>query len=168
MDWHVLARRCPSRSITAVGDLAQRAAPAGARTWAQVLAPIAGDRFTLRALTVNYRTPAEIMEAAALALPEDERHRVPQSVRRTGEPPIHARLDELAALVDGPGTAAVITTDTGSLPGLDGFAVHTPGSAKGLEFDVVAVVDPEAIGAACPADLYVAMTRATRRLILVG
>jgi hypothetical protein len=48
MDWHVLARRCPSRSITAVGDLAQRAAPAGARTWAQVLAPIAGDRFTLR------------------------------------------------------------------------------------------------------------------------
>ena len=168
MDWHVLARRCPSRSITAVGDLAQRAAPAGARTWAQVLAPIAADRFTLRALTVNYRTPAEIMEAAVLALPEEERHRVPQSVRRTGEPPIHARLDELAALVDGPGTAAVIMTDTGSLPGLDGFAVHTPGSAKGLEFDVVAVVDPEAIGAACPADLYVAMTRATRRLILVG
>jgi len=168
MDWHVLARRCPSRSITAVGDLAQRAAPAGARTWAQVLAPIAGDRFTLRALTVNYRTPAEIMEAAALALPEEERHRVPQSVRRTGEPPIHARLDELTALVDGPGTAAVITTDPGALPELDGFAVHTPGSAKGLEFDVVAVVDPAAIGAACPADLYVAMTRATRRLILVG
>jgi len=168
MDWHVLARRCPSRSITAVGDLAQRSAPAGARAWTDVLAPIAGDRFTLRALTVNYRTPAEIMEAAALALPEEERHRVPQSVRRTGEPPIHARLDELTALVDGPGTAAVITTDPGALPHFEGFVVHTPGSAKGLEFDVVAVVDPAAIGAACPADLYVAMTRATRRLILVG
>ena len=168
MDWHVLARRCPSRSITAVGDLAQRAAPAGARTWAQVLAPIAGDRFTLRALTVTYRTPAEILEAAALALPEEERHRVPQSVRRTGEPPSHARLDALAGLVDGPGTAAVITTDPGALPHFEGFVVHTPGSAKGLEFDVVAVVDPAAIGAACPADLYVAMTRATRRLILVG
>ena len=167
MDWHVLARRCPSRSITAVGDLAQRSAPAGARTWAEVLAPIAGDRFTLRALTVNYRTPAEIMEAAALALPEDERHRVPQSVRRTGEPPIHARLDELAGLVDGRGTAAVITADPAALPTLDGFVVHSPGSAKGLEFDVVAVVDPEAIRAACPADLYVAMTRATRRLVLV-
>jgi len=62
----------------------------------------------------------------------------------------------------------VITTDPGALPELDGFAVHTPGSAKGLEFDVVAVVDPAGIGAACPADLYVAMTRATRRLILVG
>jgi DNA helicase IV len=167
MDWHVLLRRCPSGSVTAVGDLAQRSAPAGARTWAEVLAPIAGDRFTLRALTVNYRTPAEIMEAAALALPEDERHRVPQSVRRTGEPPIHARLDELAGLVDGRGTAAVITADPAALPTLDGFVVHSPGSAKGLEFDVVAVVDPEAIRAACPADLYVAMTRATRRLVLV-
>ena len=89
MDWHVLARRCPSRSITAVGDLAQRSAPAGARAWADVLVPIAGDRFTLRALTVNYRTPAEIMEAAALVLPEDERHRVPRSVRshRRAAPP---------------------------------------------------------------------------------
>ena len=87
MDWHVLARRCPTRSITAVGDLAQRSAPAGAQTWAEMLAPVVGDRFTLRALTVNYRTPAEIMEAAALVLPEEQRHRVPQSVRRTGEPP---------------------------------------------------------------------------------
>ena len=42
MDWHVLARRCPSRSITAVGDLAQRSAPAGARTWADVLGPDRG------------------------------------------------------------------------------------------------------------------------------
>jgi superfamily I DNA/RNA helicase len=46
--------------------------------------------------------------------------------------------------------------------------VHTPGSAKGLEFDVVVVVDPDAVRAGCPADLYVAMTRATRRLILVS
>jgi DNA helicase IV len=167
MDWHVLARRCPSRSITAVGDLAQRSAPAGARAWADVLAPITGDRFTLRALTVNYRTPAEIMEAAALALPEGERHRVPKSVRRTGEPPLHARRDELADLMTGPGTAAVITTDPTAVPERVGIAVHTPGSAKGLEFDVVAVVDPAAVGAACPADLYVAMTRATRRLVLV-
>ena len=46
-------------------------------------------------------------------------------------------------------------------------AVNTPNSAKGLEFDVVVVVDPGAIAAGCPADLYVAMTRATRRLVLV-
>ena len=130
MDWHVLARRCPSRSITAVGDLAQRSAPAGARAWADVLAPVAGDRFTLRPLTVNYRTPAEIMEAAALALPADERHRVPQSVRRTGEPPRRAGSSpELVAEIrarwsragrDGCGTAAVITRDPAALPDLGG------------------------------------------------
>ncbi len=170
MDWHVLARRCPSRSITAVGDLAQRSAPAGARSWADVLAPIAGDRFTLRALTVNYRTPAEIMDTAALVLPAEERHRVPRSVRRTGEPPRHAAWSALPAVVadHGPGTVAVIAADPSTLPDLGPVAVHTPGSAKGLEFDVVVVVDPETIAARCPADLYVAMTRATRRLILVA
>ena len=169
MDWHVLARRCPSRSITAVGDLAQRSAPAGARAWVDVLAPLAGDRFALRALTVNYRTPAEIMDAAALALPSDERHRVPRSVRRTGEQPRHVAMSELAAVIAdaGPGTVAVITTDPAALPVLGPVAVHTPGTAKGLEFDVVVVVDPETIAASCPADLYVAMTRATRRLVLV-
>jgi DNA helicase IV len=170
MDWHVLARRCPSRSITAVGDLAQRSAPAGARTWADVLAPVVGDRFTLRGLTVNYRTPAEIMEAAALVLPEEERHRVPQSVRRSGETPLHATLAELPGVVadTGPGTVAVITSDPAALPDLSPVvAVHTPGSAKGLEFDLVAVVDPARIAEDCSADLYVAMTRATRRLVLV-
>jgi DNA helicase IV len=170
MDWHVLARRCPTRSITAVGDLAQRSSPAGARSWADMLAPVVGDRLTLRGLTVNYRTPAEIMEAAALVLPEDQRHRVPQSVRRTGEPPRHATLAELPGVVadTGPGTVAVITSDPAALPDLGPIvAVHTPGSAKGLEFDLVAVVDPARIAADCSADLYVAMTRATRRLVLV-
>jgi DNA helicase IV len=62
----------------------------------------------------------------------------------------------------------VITTDPGPCPISTASRCTPPGSAKGLEFDVVAVVDPAAIGAACPADLYVAMTRATRRLILVG
>ena len=170
MDWHVLARRCPSRSITAVGDLAQRSAPAGARAWADVLAPIVGDRGALRALTVNYRTPAEIMDAAALVLPETERHRVPRSVRSTGERPRHVAMSELSAVVAdaGPGTLAVIALDPVALPDLGPVALHTPGSAKGLEFDVVVVVDPEAIAARCAADLYVAMTRATRRLVLVA
>ena len=184
MDWHVLARRSPSRSITAVGDLAQRSSPAGARSWAETLAPVVRDRFTLRALTVNYRTPAEIMEAAALVLPEEERHRVPQSVRRTGEPPRRrcAARGELAAevraavvdqlTVTTTGTIAVITADLAAMPDLSDLgtpvAVHTPGSAKGLEFDAVIVVDPETIGARCLADLYVAMTRATQHLVLVG
>ncbi len=179
MDWHVLLRRCPSRSITAVGDLAQRSAPAGARAWADVLAPHLAGRWTHRTLTVNYRTPSEIMDAAAavLATYAPDR-RPPESVRSTGEPPwtrtvpagelataVRAAVDdERARHPDG--TVAVIAP-AGTDPGVPGVPVHTPVSSKGLEFDAVVIVDPERIRATDPADLYVAMTRATQRLGLV-
>ncbi|SFN79406.1 DNA helicase IV [Pseudonocardia ammonioxydans] len=183
MDWHVLLRRCPSRSITAVGDLAQRSAPAGADSWAQVLGPHLDTRWTHRTLTVNYRTPAEIMAPAAEVLASfAPDHRPPESVRETGEHPwertvptadLTAALrtaveDELARLGDG--TLAVIAPGgrlgDGALDGLDGppVQVHSPMSAKGLEFDTVVIVDPDRIRAGHPADLYVSMTRATQRL----
>ncbi len=170
MDWHVLLRRCPSRSITAVGDLSQRSAPAGARAWEDAHL---GSRWTHRTLTVNYRTPVEIMELAASVLAEFAPDRPPpESVRSTGERPwertvaaadLRAAVEEEAARL-GRGTLAVIAPD--ALPGLP-VGVYTPVSAKGLEFDVVIVVDPERIRAHNPADLYVALTRATQRLGLL-
>ncbi|MBN9800203.1 helicase [Pseudonocardia sp. UM4_GMWB1] len=179
MDWHVLLRRCPARSITAVGDLAQRSAPAGARAWADVLAPHLAGRWTHRTLTVNYRTPSEIMDAAArvLATYAPDR-RPPESVRSTGEQPwtrtvpagelgaaVRAAVDdERARTADG--TVTVIAPPGTDL-GAPGVPVHTPVSSKGLEFDAVVIVDPERIRAADPADLYVAMTRATQRLGLL-
>ncbi|MCW0215750.1 MAG: AAA family ATPase [Pseudonocardia sp.] len=179
MDWHVLLRRCPFRSITAVGDLAQRSAPAGARAWADVLAPHLGSRWTSRSLTVNYRTPAEIMELAAEVLAEFAPDlQPPGSVRATGEQPwqrtvptsgLAAEVREAVAAEAaqlGRGTLAVIAAEVGDLAGLPA-EVHTPLSAKGLEFDVVVIVDPERIRAHNPADLYVSVTRATRRLGLL-
>jgi DNA helicase IV len=175
MDWHVLLRRCPSRSITAVGDLAQRSAPAGPQAWADVL----GTRWTYRTLTVNYRTPAEIMNLAATVLAEfAPDRRAPESVRATGEEPWQRTVPagDLAAEVRraveaeaaelGRGTLAVIAPEVDGLGDLTA-EVHTPVSAKGLEFDVVVIVDPERIKARKPADLYVAMTRATQRLGLL-
>jgi DNA helicase IV len=185
MDWHVLLRRCPSRSITAVGDLAQRSAPAGAQAWADVLAPHLGSRWTYRTLTVNYRTPAEIMALAAAVLAEFAPDRQPpESVRATGEDPWQRTVPttDLAAEVRraveaevaqlGRGTLAVIAADPTQgewLAGLNGLPVqlHTPVSAKGLEFDAAVIVDPERIRAHNPADLYVSMTRATQRLGLL-
>ncbi|HWM07219.1 MAG TPA: UvrD-helicase domain-containing protein [Actinophytocola sp.] len=179
MDWHVLLRRCPSRSITAVGDLAQRSAPAGAHAWADVLAPHLGSRWTYRTLTVNYRTPAEIMALAAAVLAEFAPDRQPpESVRATGEDPWQRTVPaadlvaevrtavqaEVAQL--GRGTLAVIAADVDGLAGLPA-RLHTPVSAKGLEFDAVVIVDPERIRAHNPADLYVSMTRATQRLGLL-
>ena len=65
MAWRVLMRRCPSRSMTVVGDLAQTGSLAGASSWEQVLAPYVDGRWRMRELTVNYRTPRQIMELAA-------------------------------------------------------------------------------------------------------
>ncbi len=182
MDWHVLLRRCPSHSITAVGDLAQRSAPAGAHAWADVLAPHLGSRWTYRTLTVNYRTPAEIMALAATVLAEFAPDRQPpESVRATGVDPWRRTVPatdvaaELRKAVDaevaqlGRGTLAVIAADMHDVVGLAGLPaqLHSPVSAKGLEFDAVVIVDPERIRAHNPADLYVAMTRATQRLGLL-
>jgi DNA helicase IV len=179
MDWHVLLRRCPAHSITAVGDLAQRSAPAGARAWADVLAPQLGSRWTYRTLTVNYRTPAEIMALAARVLADFAPDRQPpESVRATGEDPWERtvpaadlvaevrRAVEAEMVQLGRGTLAVIAADLHGLAGLPA-PLHTPVSAKGLEFDVVVIVDPERIRAHNPADLYVSITRATRRLGLL-
>jgi superfamily I DNA/RNA helicase len=103
----------------------------------------------------------------------------PDSVRATGEDPWQRTVpaDELAAAVRtaveaevaqlGHGTLAVIAADPDGLAGLPA-QLHTPVSAKGLEFDAVVIVDPERIRAHNPADLYVSMTRATQRLGLLN
>ena len=88
MAWRLLARRCPTRSMTIVGDVAQTGSAAGTTSWERVLQPLAGDRWRLARLTVNYRTPAEIMTAAAgLLAAIDPGQPPPQSVRQAGVPP---------------------------------------------------------------------------------
>ncbi len=187
MAWRMLIRRCPSRSMTVVGDLNQTGAADGAGTWAQVLDPVASGRWRTARLTVNYRTPKPAMALAAGLLPPGAQP--PVSVRDSDEAPWCTRhSDDLAGLVrreaelTGDGRVAVITPSAqiaqtaaalGVSPGPDLDApvtVLTPELAKGLEFDSVVVVDPAGIEQASPrgrADLYVALTRTTRRLGLV-
>jgi DNA helicase IV len=94
MVWRMLMRRCPSRSMTLVGDVAQTGALGGASSWEQVLRPYVGDRWRLEELTVSYRTPAEIMEIAAEVLAEiDPDLTPPRAVRATGVPPWDIRVD---------------------------------------------------------------------------
>jgi DNA helicase IV len=64
MAWRAVLRRCPTRSMTVVGDVAQTGSPAGADSWARRLDPLLPGRWRLEELTVNYRTPAEIMAVA--------------------------------------------------------------------------------------------------------
>ena len=171
MDWRVLMRRCPSRSFTVVGDLAQRRSAAGATSWDTMLDPYVPGRWVYRSLSVNYRTPAEIMSVAAALLAEFAPDvQPPDSVRATGVRPWSRPIaeDELASAVEEfvreeagrEGTSVVIGP-----PGVPGAVAAS--ETKGLEFDAVLVVEPERIIAAGPrgaAELYVALTRATQRL----
>ena len=88
MAWRMVLRRNPARSMTVVGDVAQTGSPAGATSWKDMLTPLVGRRWREERLTVNYRTPAEIMTVAADVLASvspDERP--PDSVRSEGVGP---------------------------------------------------------------------------------
>ncbi|WP_051864546.1 HelD family protein [Streptosporangium roseum] len=190
MAWRTVMRRIPSRSLTVVGDIAQTGSAAGARSWGEMLDRYVRGRWREERLTVNYRTPVEIMKVAAdvLAAVAPGR-RPPESVRDGGTPPRAASLDPdvpgaLTALVAGElaeigeGRLAVITPDArhrriaALFPCRDDIldspvAVLTVTASKGLEFDAVVVVEPGEILGQTPMggrDLYVALTRATRRL----
>lgn len=80
--------------MTLVGDIAQTGALGGTSSWDEVLAPYVGQRWKLAELTVNYRTPAEIMAAATDVLSEmDTPLDPPSSVRSSGHPPWHEQVD---------------------------------------------------------------------------
>ncbi|MEU4446750.1 UvrD-helicase domain-containing protein [Actinosynnema sp. NPDC050801] len=191
MAWRMLMRRCPTKSMTIVGDLAQTGNPAGASSWDRVLRPHVQDRWELARLTVNYRTPAEIMDATADLLAAHHPGTPPaRSVRSTGRTPwrigtTRAGLatvitDLSAAHTDGqlaiiaasahiePLAAALCLTTPPDLTGK--VVLLTPDQAKGLEFDSVLIADPAEILGTAPLghnDLYVAMTRATHQLGIV-
>ena len=107
MAWRMLMRRAPGRSMTVVGDLAQTSTDAGASSWAEVLDPGAEGRWRLEQLTVNYRTPAEIMAVAADVLAAIAPGLAPPgSVREAGAEPwshlvpadrLHEELPKLVA-----------------------------------------------------------------------
>ncbi|MBW0102461.1 ATP-binding domain-containing protein [Pseudonocardia sp. KRD291] len=197
MAWRMIMRRAPSRSMTVVGDIAQTGDRAGAGSWGEVLSPFVASRWRLEQLTVNYRTPSEIADVADDVLAEiDPTLQPPSSVRSTGDLPWAevlpgAGADEvLAARVAaeraaiGEGRTAVLAPAArvaglrASLlePGADPEDLDAPlvvlpiADAKGLEFDAVVLVEPGEVLQESPRglnDLYVALTRATRRLAVL-
>lgn len=94
MQWRLLMRRCPMKSLTIVGDIAQTSAASGALSWGEALEPFLGQRFRLEELTVNYRTPAQIADAAtAVAQAAGLRITTPQAVREGDWPPLFTHTD---------------------------------------------------------------------------
>jgi DNA helicase IV len=173
MQLRMLARRCPGGSMTLVGDLGQASGPWAPARWDDVLAHLPVRRPpTWAELSVNYRTPAEVMELAARVLNEATPGLAPPaSVRSAGHDPLFTEAStaglpatvaavaagELAAV--GEGKVAVICPTSyvdrlrpvlPEVPEGAGvldvpIALLSVDQAKGLEFDGVVLVEPAAI-----------------------
>ncbi|GAB3275232.1 AAA family ATPase [Sinomonas notoginsengisoli] len=208
MQWRLLVRRCPLKSFTIVGDIAQTSSAAGASSWGHALRPFFGDRWTLEELTVNYRTPSQIAEAAArmaaaagfvVSAPKAVREGLWDPIidrvtaRADGADPVVHRLVEVipeeleaadgglvAVIAEGPllrwareALRAAYGPRVGGGAGSfeQDIVVLDPREAKGLEFDVVVVLEPSELlddAHGKVGDLYVAMTRPTQRLRLIA
>ena len=191
MAWRALSRRCSRRSMTVVGDLQQAAHPAGARDWHEALA-WAGDRIDVHVLTVTYRITRQVADTATELLtsaggdapilhpiregaPTEELELrladlVPAILARSDDGRIgvvipDADADALAAWLTDADPRFACGDDAVDAP----IAVLTARETKGLEFDHVFVIEPDAIARQAPrgADIYVACTRATQTLHLV-
>lgn len=197
MAWRLLVRRCPTRWMTLVGDVAQTGDPAGTTSWQRVLGPHLGDRWRLEPLTLNYRVPAEIMAVASDVLAAiDPSTAPPRSVRETGLLPWHVevprgelpeRLGEFAtrqAAGLGERRLAVIVPETrleelgGAVTAVTAPAppgerdrqvtVLTTRQAKGLEFDSVLIAEPAQIIAESPRGLNDLYVALTRATQCLG
>ncbi|GAA1483014.1 AAA family ATPase [Gordonia sinesedis] len=189
MAWRMIMRRIPNRWMTIIGDTAQTGDLAGTSSWRVVLQPYVANRWQLRELTVNYRTPSEIMAYATRVLAHvDTDQSAPTSLRSNGIEPVAVRApeSELAAAAVRAATGPELTGLTGivvpdalrdaveralaDIPEADRPRLHTVTTTKGLEFDTTVVVEPAALIAQSPrgySDLYVALTRSTQRLLVV-
>ncbi len=179
-EWQMLLLRCPSRSFTIVGDRAQ-ARHGFTESWSERLERIGLDHVNHATLNINYRTPAEIMTEAEpiirAVLPDAN---VPTSIRSSDIPVVHGSTAEISQILDSwlaahaDGIGCVIAAkDTGGPTFHDQPRVRslTPELSKGLEFDLVVLIDPESFGTGTgiegAVDRYVAMTRATQQLVIL-
>jgi DNA helicase IV len=172
-EWQMLLLRCPSRSFTIVGDRAQ-ARHGFTESWPERLKRIGLDQISLASLGINYRTPQEVMAEAEpvirSVLPDAN---VPTSIRSTGVPVRHGPASDLGPVLGtwlaahADGIACIIGDPT--YPATSRVRSLTPELSKGLEFDLVVLVDPEAFGRGIEGavDRYVAMTRATQQLVIL-
>jgi superfamily I DNA/RNA helicase len=176
-EWQMLLLRCPSRSFTVVGDRAQ-ARHGFPESWQERLTRVGLDRISLASLSINYRTPEEVMKEAEpvirAVLPDAN---VPTSIRSSGKPVVHGSASDLRSILDtwlaanADGIACVIGLPTflADVEPTPRVRSLTPELAKGLEFDLVVLVDPESFGDGIEGavDRYVAMTRATQQLVIL-
>ena len=194
MAWRCLLRRCPSRSMTVVGDLDQKRGHRRPNSWKQALGPAARAFSEEFVLSISYRTPRALTRIAQAVMAQ---HGTPvlypmEAVRDVPDcyQVSHTQKDTLKECVsqvvstmeerldreegEGKGRICVIVPDAqaqlwhadeSGASALDQRVSYlTAAGSKGLEFDSVVVVEPGAILDQGSGDLFVALTRATHDL----
>ncbi len=139
MMWRLLMRRVPSRSLTLVGDVAQTGSAAGATSWSRMLRPHVEDRWELAELTVNYRTPEQIMELAGAVMHAGGLNvRVPTSARIGRYEPAYTQVMAEGVRHVDPATSRELVdvvrleqtfVDDGTIAVITSAAAHTRASA---------------------------------------
>lgn len=196
MAWRALLRRCPSQSMTVVGDLAQQRFPE-ANTWKELLGPAGNAIGEETILSTCYRTPQEIITQAervltaaggSIAFPSTAVRSDPESLYSQKYQQIDKQIlaDELQALVsvlpDDAQIAVLYAPEEESrfrdmitqiLPDLTAglaqrLVLATAADSKGLEFDGVLIANPALIQSLSPGDLFVALTRATKKVRVIS
>lgn len=180
--WQMLLRRCPSRSFTIVGDRAQASAAHSpwqrtdgvTESWERRLARAGIVKVEHATLSINYRTPEEVMREAEpvirAAIPDAN---VPMSIRSNGIQVRQGSTSELNGIVgefiERPGDGIACVIGDPGFAGSERVRSLTPALAKGLEFDLVVLVCPDDFGDGVTGAVsrYVAMTRATRQLVIL-
>jgi DNA helicase IV len=182
-EWQMLLRRCPSRSFTIVGDRAQ-ARHGFTESWQERLERIGMNNINVAALSINYRTPEEVMaEAEPVIRAVFPAANVPTSIRRSGVEVVHGPTSDLGSILDNwlathaDGIACVIDADgveDDTFTATSRVRTLTPEHSKGLEFDLVVLINPAEFGEGSggtgvegTVDRYVAMTRATQQLVIL-
>ena len=194
MQCRAVARRCPLGSMTVLGDLAQATTTWAPGAWAVTLEHLGQPSAEVRPLTIGYRVPGEVLELANRLLPHIAVGVPPATSIRAGHDALTYRprgdlKTAVRSVMAEEGSVGVIVPDAEVAGVLDELrelgAEHVeaqdearltvvPASgAKGLEFDSVVLLEPAAIVDAEPTRsaglrrLYVVLTRAVSRLVVV-
>ena len=194
MAWRCLLRRCPSRSMTVVGDLDQKRGHRRPHSWKQALGPAARAFSEEFILSISYRTPRALTRIAQAVMaqhgtpvlyPMEAVRDVPDcyQVSYTHKDTLKECVSQVVSAMEerldreegeGKGRICVIVPDSqaqlwhadeSGASALDQRVSYlTAAGSKGLEFDSVVVVEPGAILDQGSGDLFVALTRATHDL----
>jgi DNA helicase IV len=160
MELRAVARRCPGRSMTILGDLAQATAPAAQTTWEAAVVHLGSPpTASIEELELGYRVPRPILDVANRLLPTVAPGvRPSRSVRADGAPPeriavAHEDLVErVAALVREqaaawgsvgvvvPGEARIAAVEAA----LTAVGVAFGDGRRGAMGDIVTVLEPPA------------------------